>query len=81
MATPVSFANNILPLFTAIDISCMKSKGVNLSSYAYMSIPQNAQNVLDHLNGSTAPRMPPSGPWPPANIALFQSWIAGGYQP
>jgi len=81
MATPVSFANNILPLFTTGDINCMKGKGVNLSSYAYMSTPANAQNVLDHLNGTTPPKMPPSGPWSAANIALFQSWIAGGYQP
>jgi hypothetical protein len=81
MVTSVSFANNILPLFTALDINCMKNKGVNLSSYAYMAVPQNAQNVLDHLNGTALPHMPPSGPWPPANIALFQSWITGGYQP
>jgi hypothetical protein len=81
MAVTVSFATNILPLFTPVDINCMKTKGVNLSSYAYMSVPQNAQNVLDHLKGTTPPPMPPSGPWPAANIALFQSWIDGGYQP
>jgi len=77
----VSFATNILPLFTQVDINCMKTKGVNLSSYAFVSVPQNAQNILNHLNGTTPPQMPPSGPWSAANIALFQAWIDGGYQP
>lgn len=80
----VSFANDILPLFsTTTDIPHMASRGVMLADYTYMSVPANAQDVLNHLNGTKAPRMPPppEQPWSPANIALFQSWIAGGYQP
>jgi hypothetical protein len=83
MAPAVSFAKQILPLFTQTDIDHMSGFGVMLADYSYMSQPANAAGVLGHLNGSTPPIMPPppEGPWPAANIALFQAWISGGYQP
>jgi hypothetical protein len=80
----VSFANDILTLFSSTtDIPHMASRGVMLAEYGYMSVPANAQNVLDYLDGTKAPRMPPPPrqPWSADDIALFQSWIAGGYQP
>jgi hypothetical protein len=80
----VSFANDILPLFsTTTDIPHMAGRGVMLAEYDYMCVPANAQDVLDHLNGTKAPRMPPppEAPWSADDIALFQFWIAGGYQP
>lgn len=80
MAASVSFSKDIVPLFTPGDISCMGRRGILLSEYSYMSVPANAQNVLDHLDGSSPPQMPPSGPWPVAQIQLFKDWIAGGYQ-
>jgi len=78
-----SFAADILPLFTAIDIAHMARGHVMLAEYAYMSKPANAQAVLDRLNGTGGAIMPPkpAEPWSPANIALFKAWIAGGYQP
>jgi hypothetical protein len=80
---PVSFAAQILPLFTQTDISHMTEFGVMLAQYSYMSQPANAQGVLNHLNGTTPPVMPPppASPWTAANIQLFQAWMAGGYQP
>jgi len=82
MAT-VSFSADILPLFTSTDISHMQAFGVLLSQYSYMSVPANAQSVLGHLDGTTPPVMPPppASPWTPANINLFKTWMAGGYQP
>jgi len=77
----VSFAKNIVPLFNSSDITCMGRRGVMLVVYSYMSVPANAQAVLDHLDGTTPPQMPPSGAWPKPQIQLFQEWIAGGYQP
>jgi hypothetical protein len=61
----------------------MAKMGVMLGDYAYMSIPANAQKVLDHLDGTAPPIMPPkpAQPWTQANIALFGAWMAGGYQP
>lgn len=80
---PVSFAAQILPLFTATDIAHMSNFGVMLAEYSYMSQPTNAQNVLSRLNGTTTPIMPPppATPWSATNIQLFQAWMAGGYQP
>ena len=82
MAAP-SFAADILPLFTATDISHMARAHVMLAEYAYMSNPANAQNVLDRLDGTKTPIMPPkpASPWSAANIALFKAWMSGGYQP
>ena len=54
-----------------------------LAEYAYMSNPANAKAVLDRLDGTVGPIMPPppASPWSAANIALFKAWMAGGYQP
>lgn len=80
----VSFAADIVPLFDpTTDIPHMARKGVMLADYAYMSAPSNAQDVLDHLDGTAAPLMPPppAKAWSPASIALFKAWMAGGFQP
>ena len=78
----ISFERDVLPLFTAPEISCMRSKGVLLDSYDWMKIPANAELVHEHLTGNISPRMPLGGPyWPDADIADFAAWIAGGYQP
>jgi hypothetical protein len=83
MAGPVSFAKDILPLFTPVDIEHMNNQEVYLSDHAYMSDPSNAAAVLETLeNGS----MPPTGgggegAWSEDKVALFRSWIEGGYQP
>ena len=80
----VSFAANIKPLFRAIDISHMKSFGVLLDDYAYMSNPDNANSVLATLTpqGGEEPSMPPGGPyWTQDQLALFAQWQKDGYQP
>jgi hypothetical protein len=77
----ISYATQIRPLFTAIDISHM-SFFCDLSSYA--DVKTNAADILGRLNGSGGNVMPPpsaGGPWPPAQIALFQQWINDGCQP
>jgi hypothetical protein len=78
---PVSFATNIRPLFTQTDIDHM-SFFCNLSSYD--DVKANATDILGRLNGTGGRQMPPpsdGGPWPAANIALFQKWIDEGCQP
>ncbi len=80
----ISFAADIKPLFRAIDIAHMKSYGIKLDDYAYMSDPANANSVLSALspqNGEPA-SMPPGGPyWTAAQLALFAQWQKDGYQP
>jgi hypothetical protein len=80
----ISFATDIVPLFdAATDIPHMARRGVKLVDYGYMSIPANAQDCLDHVDGTKAPMMPPrpAQPWSADKIALFKAWMAGGYKP
>jgi hypothetical protein len=77
----VSFATDIRPLFTQIDIDHMQFF-CDLSSYSDVST--NAKDILGRLQGKNGDVMPPpsdGGPWPAAQIALFQSWIDDGLQP
>jgi hypothetical protein len=85
---PVSFATDIKPLFRPVDIAHMKSAGVKLDDYEYMSNPannhQNAQHVQDSLSPQNGdpPAMPPGGPyWTPEKLALFARWRDDGHQP
>jgi Ferritin-like len=78
----VSFAADILPLFTKMDIDHMNGFGVDLSSYDFMKQPDNAQSVFDQVSQGL---MPPPGSgeerWPPEWVALFKRWKDGGRQP
>ena len=77
----VSFAQDIRPLFTEMDIAHMKGFGVLLDDFNYMRDAAHAQKVLDAVS---ARAMPPSSsgepPWSPDSVQLFRDWIAAGYQ-
>ena len=77
----VSFAQDIRPMFTDMDIAHMKGFGVALDDFGYMRDPAHAQRVLDMVSAGT---MPPSRsgepPWSPDSVQLFRDWIAAGYQ-
>jgi hypothetical protein len=78
----VSFAQDIRPLFTDMDIAHMKGFGVLLDDFDYMRDPAHAQKVLDALSAGA---MPPSSSgessWPPDRVRLLRDWITAGYQP
>ena len=85
----VSFAKDIAPLFTQRDLTCMQRFKVALGDFTYMSdaagdetYPDHAhaRNVLAHLDGSVAPRMPLGEPaWQPDRLLLFQQWMIDGF--
>ena len=78
----VSFAHDIKPLFTDMDIAHMKERGVALDDFGYMSDPTHAQRVLRSIStGSMPPKHSGEPPWSPENVQLFRDWIAAGYQP
>src|SRR4051794_27182039 len=52
---PVSFQNDILPLFTAEDVDHMSQQGVNLDQYTYMKQPAKAQAVYDQVSSGSMP--------------------------
>jgi hypothetical protein len=77
----VSFAQDIRPLFTDMDIAHMKDLGVALDDFDYMRDPAHAQNVLNAVSsGAMPPRRSGEPPWSPDNVQLFRDWIAAGYQ-
>jgi uncharacterized protein YbjT (DUF2867 family) len=83
-STQISFARDIRPLFRLVDISHMKSHGIKLDDYTFMSDPDNADKVLGTLSPHDGhpPSMPPGGPyWTADELALFAQWQEGGYQP
>ena len=80
----VSFLSDIKPMFRVIDIAHMKSYGVKLDDYSYMSNPENADSVLAALSphDGEPPTMPPGGPyWTETQLALFAQWQKDGYKP
>ena len=78
----ISFADDIAPLFTAIDHDHM-SWFCDL--FKYDDVKANATEILDRLKGIGGSVMPPppnrggNGPWPPERIALFAAWIDAGH--
>ncbi len=78
MEKPTSFAADILPLFTPIDIQHM-AFFCDLSNYD--DVKANAQDILERLKGHGGRIMPPPprDPWTDTNIALFASWIEDGF--
>ena len=80
---PVSFSNDIKPMFREVDIEHMKVHGVNLDDYQYMSDATNnyanARAVRDSLAGRT---MPPGSPfWTAEQLSLYDEWTTAGHQP
>jgi hypothetical protein len=86
---PVSFAQEIAPLFRPIDIACMRKYGVRLDDYLYMGDPTgdgtysdyaNGRYVYAHLTGVAQPQMPMGGPyWSSDQLQLFEQWMTEGF--
>jgi hypothetical protein len=77
----VSFATNIRPMFTDMDIAHMKNFGVFLDDFGFMRDPANAEKVLNAVSSGA---MPPSNSGEtsrsPDQVELFRNWITDGYQ-
>jgi hypothetical protein len=81
-APTTSFERDIRPLFRPLDIEHMSGMDVLLDDYTYMSNAANAQAVLEYLNGTQQPQMPPGGPfWSDEKLKLFAQWIEQGRRP
>jgi hypothetical protein len=77
-----SFANDILPLFTSMDVEHMSELGVQLDDYSYMSQPANAGEVYQEVSsGNMPPSVSGEEPWSEDKVRLFGEWMDGGYQP
>jgi hypothetical protein len=83
MSGKTGFKKDILPLFTELDIKGM-SRAFDLTNYE--AVKAHAQAIHDRIRGIGGAIMPPppprgDGPWPPANLDLFDRWIADGCPP
>jgi hypothetical protein len=77
----VSFAHDIRPLFTDMDVAHMKNLGVRLDDFDYLRDPAHAQAVLNAVSSGAMPPGRSGEPsWSPESVQLFQDWMAGGYQ-
>ena len=77
-----SFAQDIRPLFTDMDVAHMKHYRCKLDDFDYKRNPRHAQHVLNRVsNGSMPPRRSGEPAWSPEKVQLFRDWMAGGYQP
>ena len=82
MTKPTSFAADIRPLFTELDIRAM-SKAFDLANYD--DVKKHAAAIHDRIRGIGAVMPPPpprgDGPWSQSRIDLFAKWVADGYPP
>jgi hypothetical protein len=77
----VSFAQDIRPLFTDLDVAHMKDFSVRLDDFDYMRDPAHAQKVLNAVSTGVMPPSSSGEPqWSPESIQLFRDWMGGGYQ-
>ena len=78
MVKQVSFAADIRPLFTDVDIDHM-SWYCDLSLYE--DVKANAPDIFKRLKGVDGQIMPPppAAPWPEEKVSLFEEWMNGGY--
>jgi hypothetical protein len=69
---PISFAQDIKPLFREGDRESMKW-AFDLGSHD--DVAANADAILGRLKNGT---MPCDGAWPDEQVALFQRWVDAG---
>ena len=82
---PLSYAQDIRPLFRAGDISCMAQKGVLLGNTEWMCSPNGGDSFPDHENARrvfsvlSEGSMPPDVSWPRDKVAIFEQWMNDGF--
>ena len=66
---PISFAQDIKPLFREGDRESMSSA---FDLWSYDDVVQNSDAILGRLRDGT---MPCDGAWPEEQVDLFQRWV------
>ena len=69
---PVSFTQDIQPLFRERDRTAMMS---HFDLWSYDDVARQSDAILGRLRDGS---MPCDGAWPGDRIALFQDWVAAG---
>ena len=69
---PVSFDENIKPLFREMDRESMEFA---FDLWSYADVSANADEILERLGDGS---MPCDHPWPAEHVELFRRWIDTG---
>ena len=78
----LSFANDIKPLFTAMDQDHMLNQVGLFDLWGYDDVKANSSGILDAVqNGSMPPRSSGESRWTQAKIDIFKQWINEGFPP
>ena len=72
----LSFAKDIRPLFTDVDVEHMKDVDADFDLSDYDSVKDRATDILNSLTDGS---MPPGQPWPDSDITTFKQWITDGF--
>ncbi len=75
----LSFASDIRPMFTDVDVDHMKSFGLDLSSRD--DVEKHANNILSVVSSGDMPPRTENRPWTKDMCAKFQQWMNSGYGP
>ena len=68
-----TWEDDIKGLFNDTDISHMKRRGLDLSSF--QDVKANAQDIFDSVASG---HMPPGNRWPQSRVDLFKGWMDAG---
>jgi hypothetical protein len=69
---PISFEQNVKPLFREQDRQSMKWA---FDLWSHDDVAQNSDAILERLRSGT---MPCDGAWPDEQVAVFADWIEAG---
>ena len=72
MASP-TWENPVKSFFRPFDVTSMKKKGIDLSSYD--DVKKHASNIYDRVSAGD---MPCDAPWPDDRVNTFKAWIDAG---
>lgn len=67
-----TFDRDIKKLFRASDRDAMKGA---FDLWSYDDVSKHSAPILERLQDGT---MPCDGAWPPADVAVFERWVAAG---
>ena len=77
MADAPSFAKDIRPMFTDMDVEHMKAFGIDLSDR--VAVEESAEGIYQTVSdGSMPPRSSGEPRWTPEMCARFQQWRDAG---
>ncbi len=69
---PVSFETDVRPMFRERDRELMEFA---FDLWSHDDVSENADAILDRIKAGT---MPCDGAWLPAQLELFERWVANG---